>query len=161
MTANAQRATLSGLEGTFDWRATERLNFSAAVGLLDTKIERFSLFPELEGREQAHAPPYTFSLGAEYRVPSGWFGRVDVSGMGAFFYDYGYDIKSKPYTLTNLKLGRDWQHWSASLWARNVLDTRYFVRGFYFGNEPPDFPNKLYTRLGDPRQYGFTLRYRF
>jgi iron complex outermembrane recepter protein len=161
VTANAERATLSGVEGTVDWRATERLDFSAAVGLLDTKIERFSLFPELEGREQAHAPQYTFSLGAEYRTTSGWFGRVDVSGMGAFFYDYGYDIKSKPYTLTNLKVGRDWQHWSAALWARNVFDTRYFVRGFYFGNEPPDFPNKLYTRLGDPRQYGFTLRYRF
>jgi outer membrane receptor protein involved in Fe transport len=161
VTANAERATLSGIEGNLDWRATERLDFSAAVGLLDTKIERFSLFPELEGREQAHAPPYTFSLGAEYRVPSGWFARLDLSGMGTFFYDYGYDIKSKPYTLTNLKVGRDWQHWSASLWARNVFDTRYFVRGFYFGNEPPDFPNKLYTRLGDPRQYGFTLRYRF
>jgi len=161
VTTNAERATLSGVEGNLDWRATERLDFSAAVGLLDTKIERFSLFPELEGREQAHAPPYTFSLGAEYRVPSGWSARVDLSGMGAFFYDYGYDIKSKAYTLTNLKVGRDWQHWSASLWARNAFDTRYFVRGFYFGNEPPDFPNKLYTRLGDPRQYGFTLRYRF
>jgi outer membrane receptor protein involved in Fe transport len=161
VTANAERATLSGLEGTFDWRATERLDLSAAVGLLETKIERFSLFPELEGREQAHAPPYTFSLGAEYRVPSGWFGRVDVSGMGAFFYDYGYDIKSKSYALTNLRVGRDWGRWSASLWGRNVLDERYTVRGFYFGNEPPDFPNKLYTRLGDPRQYGVTVRYRF
>jgi len=161
VTANAERATLSGVEGTLDWRATERLNFSAAVGLLDTKIDRFSLFPELEGRTQAHAPPYTFSLGAEYRMPTGWFARVDASGMGAFFYDYGYDIKSKPYTLTSIKVGRDWEHWSASLWGRNVFDTRYFVRGFYFGNEPPDFPNKLYTRLGDPRQYGFTLRYRF
>jgi outer membrane receptor protein involved in Fe transport len=161
VTANAERATLSGVEGTLDWRATERLAFSAAIGLLDTKIERFSLFPDLEGREQAHAPPYTFSLGAEYRVPSGWFARVDLSGMGEFFYDYGYDIKSKAYTLTNLKVGRDWGRWGASFWSRNVFDTRYFVRGFYFGNEPPDFPNKLYTRLGDPRQYGFTLRYRF
>ena len=161
VTANAERATLSGLEGTFDWRATERLDLSAAVGLLQTKIERFSLFPELEGREQAHAPPYTFSLGAEYRVPSGWFGRVDVSGMGAFFFDYGYDIKSQPYTLTNLKVGRDWGRWSAALWGRNVLDERYAVRGFYFGNEPPDFPTKLYTRQGDPRQYGVTVRYRF
>jgi iron complex outermembrane recepter protein len=161
VTANAERATLSGVEGTLDWRASQRLDFSAAVGLLDTKIERFSLFPELEGREQAHAPPYTFSLGAEYRVPSGWFARVDLGGMGAFFYDYGYDIKSKAYALTNLKVGRDWGRWGASFWGRNVFDTRYFVRGFYFGNEPPDFPNKLYTRLGDPRQYGFTLRYRF
>ena len=93
-------------------------------------------------------------------MPSGWFGRVDLSGMGAFFYDYGYDLKSPPYTLTNLKVGRDWGRWSASLWGRNVFDERYFVRGFYFGNEPPDFPNKLYTRLGDPRQYGVTVRYR-
>ena len=100
------------------------------------------------------------SLGAEYRAASGWFGRIDLSGMGSFFYDYGYDIKSKAYALTNIKVGRDWKHWSASLWGRNVFDTRYFVRGFYFGNEPPDFPNKLYTRLGDPRQCGFTLSYR-
>ncbi|HUL82392.1 MAG TPA: TonB-dependent receptor [Gammaproteobacteria bacterium] len=161
VTANAQRATLSGVEGTFDWRATERLDLSAAVGLLETKIERFSLFPELEGREQAHAPPYTFSLAAEYRVPSGWFGRIDLSGMGAFFFDYGYDVKSSPYALTNLKVGRDWGRWSAALWGRNVLNERYAVRGFYFGNEPPDFPNKLYTRQGDPRQYGVTVRYRF
>jgi iron complex outermembrane receptor protein len=33
------------------------------------------------------------------------------------------------------------------------------VRGFYFGNEPPDFPAALYTRLGDPRHYGITVKY--
>jgi hypothetical protein len=33
------------------------------------------------------------------------------------------------------------------------------VRGFYFGNEPPDFPATLYTRLGDPRHYGITVKY--
>jgi outer membrane receptor protein involved in Fe transport len=161
VTANSERGEHHGLEATLDWRATERLELSAALGWLETKIERFSLFPELEGREQAHAPAYTYSLGAEYRAPNGWFGRVDVSGMDEFFFDYGHDQVSKPYALANLRVGRDWGQWSASLWARNVFDKDYFVRGFFFGDEPPDFADKLYTRLGDPRHYGVTVRYEF
>jgi len=42
-----------------------------------------------------------------------------------------------------------------------AFDRDYAVRGFYFGNEPPDFPNTLYTRLGDPRQIGITIEKRF
>ena len=37
----------------------------------------------------------------------------------------------------------------------------YAVRGFYFGNEPPDFPATLYTRLGDARQAGITVDLEF
>ena len=58
-----------------------------------------------------------------------------------------------------MSVGRDWDSWSVKLWARNVFDEDYFVRGFFFGNEPPDFPPTLYTRLGDPRHYGITLSY--
>ena len=43
----------------------------------------------------------------------------------------------------------------------NAFDERYPVRGFYFENEPPDFPTKLYLRWGDPRQAGVTIRYSF
>ena len=50
-------------------------------------------------------------------------------------------------------------HHAYRLWTRNLFDAEYFVRGFYFGNEPPDFPPTLYTRLGDPRQYGITVSY--
>jgi outer membrane receptor protein involved in Fe transport len=159
VTANAERGEHYGIEATADWRATERLQLSAALGLLHTKIERFSLFPDIEGREQAHAPGYTYSIGAEYRTPSGWWGRVDVSGMDAFYFDYGHDQESRPYSLANVRVGRDWDAWSVSLWARNVFDEDYAVRGFYFGNEPPDFLPTLYTRLGDPRHYGITLSY--
>jgi len=161
VTANAERAEHHGIEASLDWRSTDRIAVKAAVGWLETKVEEFSLFPLIEGREEAHAPRYTYSLGATYRAPSGWWGRLDLSGMGKFFFDYGHDQMSKPYGLTNLTVGRDWGGWSAKLWIRNVLDKEYFVRGFYFGNEPPDFPSKLYTRLGDPRQFGITLSYRW
>ena len=161
VTANAERGEHHGIEASLDWRTSDRIAVKAAVGWLETKIDEFSLFPLIEGREEAHAPRYTYSLGATYRGTSGWWGRLDLSGMGRFFFDYGHDQVSKPYGLTNLTVGRDWGSWSAKLWIRNVFDKEYFVRGFYFGNEPPDFPNTLYTRLGDPRHFGLTLSYRW
>ncbi|MGB5245005.1 MAG: hypothetical protein WBN34_00520, partial [Woeseia sp.] len=63
--------------------------------------------------------------------------------------------------LVNARLGYDHERWQLQLWARNVLDERYAVRGFYFGNEPPDFPESLYIRQGDPRQIGLTFDMRF
>ena len=80
--------------------------------------------------------------------------------MDEFFFDYGHDQASESYGLASLSVGRAWNAWDVKLWARNLFDEDYFVRGFYFGNEPPDFPPTLYTRLGDPRHYGITLRYR-
>jgi iron complex outermembrane receptor protein len=161
VTANAQGSGHHGIEATLDWQATDRLALTAAVGWLETEIDEFALFPDIEGREQAHAPSYTYSLGAEYRAPAGWWARVDLSGLDAFFFDYGHEQQSDSYGLANLAVGRDWDSWSVKLWSRNVLDEQYAVRGFYFGNEPPDFPATLYTRLGDPRHYGITLRYRY
>jgi iron complex outermembrane receptor protein len=159
VTANSERGEHHGLEATLDWQATERLTLSTAVGWLQAEIDEFSLFPSIAGREQAHAPEYTYSLGAMYTAPSGWWGRLDYSGMDEFFFDYGHDQKSQSYGLANLSVGRDWDSWRVKLWARNLFDENYAVRGFYFGNEPPDFPPTLYTRLGDPRHYGITVSY--
>jgi outer membrane receptor protein involved in Fe transport len=160
VTANSERGDHRGVEATVEWQATERFELAAAVGLLSTEIDAFSLFPALVGREQAHAPDYTYSVGATYRAPSGWWGRLDFSGMDDFFFDYGHDQVSQAYGLANVSAGREWGAWSVKLWVRNLLDEDYQVRGFYFGNEPPDFPPTLYTRLGDPRHWGVTLRYR-
>ncbi len=160
VTANSEHGAHHGIEATIDWQATQRLELTAAVGWLRAEIDEFALFPELAGREQAHAPGYTYSLGATYMARSGWWARLDLSGMDEFFFDYSHDRASEPYELANLSVGRDWNAWSVKLWARNVLDEDHFVRGFYFGNEPPNFPPTLYTRLGDPRHYGITLSYR-
>ena len=64
---------------------------------------------------------------------------------------------SQPYELANARVGYETGNWSVQLWVRNLFDRHYAVRGFYFGNEPPDFPTRLYTRAGDPRQLGVTF----
>ena len=63
--------------------------------------------------------------------------------------------------MLNTRLGYETDRWTTQLWVRNVFDERYAVRGFYFGNEPPDFVPALYIRQGDPRQLGLTFDMRF
>jgi iron complex outermembrane receptor protein len=157
-TDNAAEGRTLGLEAEVRWSIGDALDLYANVGLLDAEFEDF-VTPQvdLSGRAQAHAPDYTLAAGASYRHSSGIFVRLDVSARDAFYFDVSHDQTSQPYELANARIGYGTESWSVQLWARNLFNRHYAVRGFYFGNEPPDFPNTLYTRAGDPRQLGVTF----
>ena len=53
------------------------------------------------------------------------------------------------------------QKLSVDIWARNLFDEYYSTRGFFFGNEAPNFEDTLYRRQGDPKNIGLSLRYNF
>jgi len=158
---NAERARSRGVEAAADWRYTERVTLSAGLGLLDTEVRRFSAYPALEGRAFAHAPRVSWTAAIDWRHPAGWYARADAGGRSSFYFDYSHDQRSTGYTVVDSRIGREWERWRAELWVRNLFDREYAVRGFFFGNEPPDFPDKLYTRLADPRHLGLTLSYQF
>ena len=162
LTDNAARGRAAGIEATVEWQATDRWTWSAAASLADTEYLGYVYGDrELDGREWAHAPTWKYSLAATWRHPQGWTWRADVGGQDAFYFDASHDERSRPYSLLNLRAGYEAPAWSVHLWLRNALDERYPLRGFYFGNEPPDFPARLYVRLGDPRQAGLTAAIRF
>jgi len=161
-TDNAATGKSYGLEVDLRWFATERLELYASAGLLHAAFDEF-VTPQVDasGRDQAHAPRYTYSAGAVWRHSGGWFARADVTGKDSFYFDVSHDQVSEPYSVSNLRLGFAAERWTAQAWLRNAFDERYAVRGFYFGNEPPLFPDKLYIRQGDPRQLGVTFDWRF
>jgi iron complex outermembrane receptor protein len=116
----------------------------------------------LPNRAQAHAPEYQLTLSGGWRHPNGWMARLDTSAVDAFYFDVPpNDSRSRSYVVTNLKAGYETDKWAAYLWGRNVFDETYAVRGFFFENEPPDFPTKQYIQRGDPRQIGVTFTYSF
>ena len=86
---------------------------------------------------------------------------LEVEGKDKFYYSDSHDNQSKSYALANLSYNYSIGHWTYSVWARNIFDKYYSVRGFYFGNEAPDFKDKLDERHGDPRHIGITARYDF
>lgn len=152
-TDNTGEGNALGVEVDARWFPADDWELYASLGLIDATLQ--------SGREQAHAPSFTFAAGLAYRNPNGFFARLDASAKDAFYFDVSHDQKSEPYQLLNARIGLEAEFWLVSLWGRNLFDQKYAVRGFYFGNEPPDFPDTLYTRSGDPRQMGITIERRF
>jgi iron complex outermembrane recepter protein len=157
-TSNAASGRNYGLEATLAWRAKPSLQFGATLGLLGSEYLGYKYGDRnLDGREQASAPPYQYSLSAEWGREHGWMARADVTGCASFYFDTSNDQKSKPYVLVNLKAGYVADRWTVHAWARNVFNEDYAVRGFYFGLEPPDYADKLYIQRGDPQLAGVTF----
>ena len=160
-TDNAARGRNYGLEAAASWRPLDRLTLSATLGLLRSGYIGYRFADrDLDGRAQAHAPGYQYSVSAQWGADEGWMARADLSGSDAFYFDTSHDQRSRPYALLNLKAGFGRGPWSIQAWARNVTDEQYAVRGFYFGLEPPGFANELYVQHGDGRLVGVTLQWR-
>ncbi|MBX3703883.1 MAG: TonB-dependent receptor [Steroidobacteraceae bacterium] len=144
--ARLQPARGLELEGMLSWMRSRYLDYRFG--------ER-----DLDGREFAHAPEWKLALAATWRHPVGWMARLDLSGESGFYFDTSHDQRAGSRFLANVRAGYEADRWSVHAWVHNLLDERYPVRGFFFGNEPPDFPDRLYLRWGDPRQAGLTLRW--
>ena len=167
-TGNADSGFNYGLESDAQWQATRELAFGASLGLLQTRYHGFIQNQELlPDRALPNAPGWQAAVSATWRDPGGPFARVDVTGMGSFYFDLPPNwTTSRPYALVNGRLGWQAERWSTSLWGRNLLNKKYAVRGFYFSDTPQDFlanppVNRLYTQLGDPRAWGVDVSYFF
>jgi iron complex outermembrane recepter protein len=113
-------------------------------------------------RELANSPHWQAAVNATYRDPRGAFARLDVTGMGGYYFELPpNEARSKSYGLVNAKIGWEAARWSAYLSGRNLLSKRYPVRGFYFGDVPPDFSNELYIQLGEPRTWVASVSVKF
>jgi iron complex outermembrane recepter protein len=162
LTENAASGEAWGLESSAGFQATPSVALDAMLSWLDTRFIGYRFGErDLDGRAWSHAPEWKAALGSTWRHAAGWMARLDLSAEAGFYFDTSHDQRSDSRFLANLRAGFEGENWSAHVWARNLLDERYPVRGFYFGNEPPDFPTRLYLRWGDPRQFGVTLRYTF
>ena len=157
-TANAAHGDNLGMESELQWRPAAQWALTASMALQSTRYLGYgSDGLDLRGRAQAYAPAWQIALGASYQHPAGGFVRLDVQAQDGYYFSASHNQQAQRRELVNLRAGWRRRGWTASLWARNLLGARYAVQGFYFADEPPDFPVKLYLQNGDPRQFGVTL----
>ncbi len=160
---NAQKGTYYGLEESIDYQATDNLLLFGSLGLLKAEFDEFKNpvdGTDKSGRAPAQSPKYQYSVGLDYAFLENWRFKTSVDGRGSYYFSNGHDEKSDPYTLLNASIEYIAGNWSAILWGRNLTDTDYQTRGYYFDNGFPEGEH-LYTQQGDPRTYGFTLSYDF
>jgi outer membrane receptor protein involved in Fe transport len=161
---NAAEGRNAGIELEGTWYVTDQLQLFGSVGLLDTELEDYTNGngDNLDGREQAQAPEYTFYVGAEYQFLSDWFARVELEGKDSYFVSDSHTERAPSYELVNATVGYENERWGVRLWARNLTDEEYVVRGFFFGNDPRDgYTARGFNQLGEPRRVGLTASINF
>lgn len=157
---NAAAGSNRGIELGARFAASEAVQLYGSLGLLDSRYEDFinSAGVDMDGREQAHAPSYQFTLGTVWDVAQGLSLDVNVQGRDSFYFSDSHDLRSDAYALLNASLTWTYAQWQSTLWGRNLTDADYHVRGYYFGNDPRDgYEDHGYTQLGEPLRYGLTL----
>lgn len=160
-TENFDRAHNYGLEANFFWQANPNFDLYGSAGLINTDVEGTpsSSYYVISGREQAHAPRYQLNVGAKYRH-NRYYAQTDITAVDAFFYDNVHNFRSTPYTLVNARIGYEANDYEVYLWAKNLTDEKYSVRGFQFDLDW-DGNDDQFEGLGSPRQIGLTARVYF
>ena len=161
LTQNAAEGINRGLELNMTMQVSNSLDIFFNLGLLKTEIKNWESRPDLEGRAQAHAPKKSYALGLNWNPFENSFFSINFVGKSDFYYSDSHNNKSKSYALTNINYSYISGQWTYSIWGRNIFDKYYSTRGFYFGNEAPNFTETLYERHGDPRHIGATVKYDF
>lgn len=158
---NAAKASSRGLEMQINYRpATGWLLFGNG-GYTDAKIDKWVSDEvgggtyDYAGKTLPYAPEYTFNLGGEYMHDTGWFGRLDLLGVGNFYTDAKNTSKVDSYEVVNLRVGRRMESWDFSIWCKNLMGREYYIdKGVYIGGDQTAID-------GAPRSIGMNVTYRF
>ena len=163
-TGNAAAGFNRGLELSLDFAASSSVRLYSSLGLLDSEYKNFinSAGENLDGRAQAQAPRYQYSVGSTLQLPHNLSLDVNLQGRDAYYFSDSHNLRSNAYDLLNASLIWTINKWQVTVWGRNLTNQDYFVHGFYFGNDPRDgYTSKRYTQLGEPRRYGLTVNWDF
>lgn len=160
LTDNAAKGDLYGVEAEVKTKISTNLTGKVAGSLMKTNIYDLTL-PDrrVDGRDQAYAPRHSYSVSLEYLITENIYLASGLSGRGSIYLDDSHDERSGKYNLLDARIGYKEKSFRIELWGRNLGNERYETRGFYFGNEPPDFEPKRYVQLGDPRAFGVSASY--
>jgi outer membrane receptor protein involved in Fe transport len=161
--SNAAKGENMGLEAEADWLVNSSWRLFANIGLLRATFDEYN-DPDgidVSGRRQAHAPSYQFAAGTEVYLGQNWTLRANVEGKDDFYFSDRHNAKSSGYALVNAGIEYTFDSWKINLWARNLLDKDYAVRGFgSFGNNPGNgYVTETYIQQGEPRIIGGTISY--
>jgi outer membrane receptor protein involved in Fe transport len=162
ITVNGKTAQHYGIESDLNFQINPNWAASLSVGILHAE---HSAYDSISGREIANAPSYTYSARLDYNGDNNIFGNLTLSGSDDYFESNSHDQKRSAFNVLNASLGYRLNTWTFTLWAKNLLDTHYEKRIFYFDNYHPDdnfaSVKRRFESPADPQQFGASLNYRW
>lgn len=160
ITQNAGETTSKGFEVELNAKPVQGLELTANYSYTDAEFDVFSV-PDMDyaGNKIPYVPQYDYLLAAQYRHPlsasTTLFGRIEVHGVGSFFWDHANTTEQEAYQTFNARIGAEFKHFDIYLWGKNLFEEEYEDMAFeypYLG---------WFGQSGDPRTIGITLTGRF
>jgi len=165
--ANAAEGTYYGVESELNYYPNDDIHFYSNIGLLKSEFNDYTdpnpSAINMNGRTPAQSPEFQFNIGTDIYLNDNLTFKTNVERKGSYYFSNRHNAKSRSYKLFNASLEYTKENWTASLWAKNIADTTYQVRGFgSFGNNPAHgYETETYTQQGTPRTLGATISYDF
>lgn len=123
---NVPESTSQGIELEAAARISPELDVFASVGLLRTRFEGTpSSGPDLTGHDFARAPSITASVGAIYRLASGFYASADAQYVGGYQSDIqNLDVNTVDARfIANAEVGWRLNGLSVFAYGRNLFDS--------------------------------------
>ncbi len=159
-TTNGEGARHLGLEGETTWYFLPNWSFKGSLGLLDAHRDAYTdpsnAALTIEARGLSNIPTYTYRARLAYNPNTGFFANGEISGSDSYYESNSHDEKRSAFTVVNAALGYRIDNWTLTFWGRNLFDTKYEKRVFFFDNGAGE---TRYENPADPQQFGATLNY--
>ena len=110
------------------------------------------------------AIPRVFGIGLSRERDDGWFGGLRLRHFGACPLIEDASVESNGSTLVNLRAGRHWRRWSATLDLFNALDSDDHDIDYYYASRLPGEDagvDDIHFHAFEPRSLRLSLQYRF
>lgn len=154
--ANAE-ANIKGLELEVKGTPIDGFDIIAGLGLVDTEFTEYTnpfTGQNLNGNDLPFAPTFTYNLALQYRNPKGFFGRVELQGVGKTYFTDDNIVREDPYAIVNTRVGYEAETYGIYLFANNLFSTEYVTNGYLFAGQ------KIVS-YGAPAVFGFQLKAQF
>ncbi|MEO7990002.1 MAG: TonB-dependent receptor [Chryseolinea sp.] len=162
VTRNAGELESKGFEAEISTTPFPNFQIDYNFGYTNAKYTTLKL-PEngaevdYKGNRQLFTPDITSMLAAQYNWNLSTSQNIKLILRGEWMYlgDQYFDltntIKQSGYSLLNARVGVTAKGWEFFIWGRNLSNEKYISYAYDFGA----------AHLGDPRNYGVTLRKNF
>ena len=162
ITKNAGKLTSKGMELELSAMPVKGLNIEYNAGFTQARYNTLTLSQngsavDLSGKRQIFTPDATSMLALQYGISVGakkqWkiVGRGEWMYLGKKYFDLANTLDQPSYSLLNARFGVGVAGFEVMFWGRNLTDKRYIDYAYDFGA----------AHLGNPRNYGVTIRKNF
>jgi iron complex outermembrane receptor protein len=172
-TVNAPKSRVDGAEAEFRAKATEDLELSGSLGLLNSKYQELELHGvDLSGNQLIQAPHVSGSLAVNWRFLQLNAGDLHLMLDGNWYSRQYFDaqnterVSQGPYGIANGRLSFAGNRTSTSgfdvgVWVKNLADRQYLQYGLAQRDPSEGGLGFDYGLVGEPRTFGADIRYRF